>query len=199
MHRGNTFTPAMHVPRLLSRFAGGLAALACACVLALPLRADALDAALQAKLDAKLPAIRALAAEPALIKAVAAQNAAPAPAVLELTQEKWKTLTVLDPAVRAFTRNEAGALLKARKADWIAEAFVNDAEGRKVAFLAKPTNWTHAGKAKHTEPLAGKTWQGPLEVDESTGLQQIQIAVPVLQDGKPVGSLTVGIAVSKLE
>jgi hypothetical protein len=47
--------------------------------------------------------------------------------------------------------------------------------------------------------MNGKTWQGTIEVDESTGLQQIQIAVPVLSDGKPIGSLVVGLSVSTLK
>ena len=46
--------------------------------------------------------------------------------------------------------------------------------------------------------MAGKTWQGAVEVDESTGTQQIQVAVPVMDGGKAIGSLVVGFAVSKL-
>ena len=46
--------------------------------------------------------------------------------------------------------------------------------------------------------MAGKTWQGPIEVDESTGLQQIQVAVPVLDSGKPIGSLVIGLSLAKL-
>jgi hypothetical protein len=68
----------------------------------------------------------------------------------------------------------------------------------KVAFLSKTTSWSHKGKAKHDVPMAGKTWQGTIEVDKSTGQQQIQIAVPVLDGGKPIGSLVVGLAVAKL-
>ena len=38
----------------------------------------------------------------------------------------------------------------------------------------------------------------PVEVDESSGMQQIQLAVPVLDGGKPIGSLVVGISITKL-
>ena len=66
------------------------------------------------------------------------------------------------------------------------------------AFLSKTSNWNHKGKPKHDVPMAGKMWQGPLEVDESRGIKQIQIAVPVSDGDKPIGSLVVGISVTKL-
>ena len=47
--------------------------------------------------------------------------------------------------------------------------------------------------------MSGKVWQGVVELDESTGLQQIQVSVPVLAEGQAVGSLVVGVSVSKLE
>jgi hypothetical protein len=46
--------------------------------------------------------------------------------------------------------------------------------------------------------MAGKTWQGKVEVDESSGLQQLQISVPVIIDGKPAGSLVVGVSLLKI-
>jgi len=67
-----------------------------------------------------------------------------------------------------------------------------------VAFLAKTTNWCHKGKPKFDVPMTDKTWQGPVEVDESTGVQQVQLGVPVLDGGKPIGVLVVGISLSKL-
>ncbi len=162
-------------------------------------RAEALAPAQQTLLDSKIGEIKQWAADPVIVKAVVAQNAATPAASAEMTQEKWKSLTLLDPFVRSFTKNEVGAALKARKAAWLAEAFVNDAKGLKVGFLAKTSNWSHGASAKHTQPMAGKTWQGAVEMDESTGLQQVQVSVPVLSEGQPVGSLVVGVSISKLE
>jgi hypothetical protein len=105
----------------------------------------------------------------------------------------------MDPLVRSFTKNEAAVFLKSKKGEVISEAFVSGADGLKVAFLSKPTNWSHKGKPKHDQPIAGKIWQGAVELDESTGLQQVQVAVPVLDAGKPIGSLVVGLSLSKLE
>ena len=47
-------------------------------------------------------------------------------------------------------------------------------------------------------PMSGKTYIGPLAMDESSGLQEIQVGLPVLENGKPIGSVVVGLSVSKL-
>jgi hypothetical protein len=68
-----------------------------------------------------------------------------------------------------------------------------------VGFLGKTTSWSHKGKAKHDVPMTGKTWQGPIELDESSGTQQVQVSMPVLDGDKPIGSLVVGISLAKLK
>jgi hypothetical protein len=164
----------------------------------LPLGAAELTPEAQAKIDAKLKLVHELAADPAVVGAVKAQNDAPPAEHAAMTQAKWKELPVLDPLVRGLTRNPVATALKAKKDDTISEAFVSSADGTKVAFLAKTTSWSHKGSGKHDVPMTGKNWQGPVETDESTGLQQIQVAVPVLDGGKPIGSLVVGLSLSKL-
>jgi hypothetical protein len=170
----------------------------CLCAQA-SLLAQALEPAVRAKVDEQIKTIQNWASDAILVKAVKEHNAALPPDQAAMTQEKWKSLSILDPFVRSFNKNEAGQFLKSKKTDAISEAFASGADGLKVAFLAKTSNWSHKGKPKHDEPMNGKTWQGPVEVDESTGLQQVQIAVPVLDGGKPIGSLVVGLAVSKLK
>jgi len=163
------------------------------------LRAESLAPEKQALLDKKIEEIKTWAADPVVVKAVVAQNTSLPAAYAEMTQDKWKSLTLLDPFVRGFTKNEVGSALKTRKIAWLSEAFVNDAKGLKVGFLGKTSSWSHGSSAKHTDPMGGKTWQGALELDESTGLQQVQVAVPVLAEGRPAGSLVVGVSVAKLE
>jgi hypothetical protein len=160
--------------------------------------AEGLEATLQTKVDAMTRQIQTWAADPAIVQAVKAHNAAPPAASAAMSQDRWKSLPVLDPFVRGFSKCPAGEFLKSHKTEAVAEAFLSGADGNKVAFLAKPTNWNHTGKPKHDVPMTGKTWQGPVEVDESTGLQQVQVAVPVLDGGKPAGSLVVGLSLTKL-
>jgi hypothetical protein len=160
--------------------------------------AQSITPAIQAKIDAKFQEITAWAADPVIVEAVRAHNAGLPPDQAGLTQEKWTAMTVLDPLVRSFSKNAAGAFLKAKKDDIVTLPFLSDATGYKVAFTAKTTNWCHKGAPKHEVPMTGKTWQGPIELNQATGLQQIQIAVPVLDGGKPIGSLVVGLSLTKL-
>ena len=162
------------------------------------LAATPIDPALQPKVDAKLKDIQAWAASPAIVEAVKAQNAQLPPDYAAMTQEKWKATTILDPFVRSFAKNASAEFLKNKKSNAHSEAFLSDANRLKIAFLSKTSNWSHKGKGKHDVPMTGKTWQGAIELDESTGLRQLEIAVPVLETGKPIGSLVVGLRINKL-
>lgn len=154
---------------------------------------------IQAKIDEQKKAVAEWAAEPAIIAAVHQQNKlGPLPG---MTNEKWKALAPTDPAVQALQTNEAGVWLttKLKKSDGLlTEAFLSGAKGEKVAFVEKPSNYSHAKNAKFEEPMSGKTWQGEAEMDESAKTYEVQIAVPVLDEGKPIGVLVVGISGTKL-
>lgn len=160
--------------------------------------AAGLDAARQGKVDAKIKEVQSWAADAAITGAVKAYNSARSAEAAAMDQAKWTATSVIDPFVRGLTKNPAAAFLKAKGGDEVSEAFVSGADGGKVAFLGKPSNWSHKGKPKHDQPMSGKIWQGPVEVDDSSGLQQVQVAVPVLDGGKPVGSLVVGLSIGKL-
>ena len=107
-------------------------------------------------------------------------------------------LSMLSPEVKAFSKNDLAAYLRTLKDDSVSEIFVSGADGTKVAFLSKTSNWSHKGKPKHDVPMSGKTWTGKPELDESTGVQQVQVGLPVLDGGKAVGSIVVGLNLSKL-
>lgn len=158
--------------------------------------AEALEPGQQAKLDAKVAELKAWSTAPEIVAAVKAHNAKPEHP--DYTNDSWKALTVLDPAVRAFQQNAAATWIKSKKGDAVTETFVSGADGAKVAFLSKPSGWTHKGKPKHDKPMTGKNWQGEIEVDASTGARQIQVSVPVLDGGKAIGSIVVGFSVAKL-
>jgi len=170
-----------------------------ACMWAGAAGAAGLDPAVQAKVDAQIKAIQGWAANPAVVAAVKAQNTSSPADFDAMTQDKWAGLSVLDPFVRGFAKNDAATFLKSQKTDVVAEVFVSAADGRKVAFLSKTSGWSHKGKPKHDVPMGGKTWQGAIEVDESSGVQSVQVAVPVMDGSKPIGSLVVGLAIAKLK
>jgi hypothetical protein len=69
-----------------------------------------------------------------------------------------------------------------------------------VAFVEKTTSYIHVGSAKFDVPFGtGKSWQGKPEFDESSQTYAVQVAVPILADGKTIGVLVAGINLSHLE
>jgi hypothetical protein len=160
--------------------------------------AGASDPALQAKVEAQIKVIQAWVSDPAILNAVKAQNASLPPEYAAMTQDKWKDLSKLDPLVRSFDKNPAGVFLKSKKSDTVIRSFLSDAAGRKVAFTAKTLSWSHQGDPKHELPMTGKTWEGAVEQDKASGREQIQIAVPVLDGDKPIGSLVVSLSIANL-
>lgn len=150
------------------------------------------------KLDELISQASELAKNPELVAAVRDYNAKGRESTKDMDQDKWSKLTIMDPILKDIRANATAKLLQSKKADVVSEAFVSGADGTKVSFLSKPSNWSHKGKAKHDEPMAGKTWIGKPEKDASTGLSQVQFALPILDAGQPIGSLVIGVAVNKL-
>jgi hypothetical protein len=160
--------------------------------------ADALSADQQAKLAAKIKTFQTWGTDPQVVAAVKEYNASPSADAKAMTNDKWKGLNIMDPFVRSLAKNALAQFLSTKKDDSVTEAFVSGKDGGKVAFLAKTSSWNHKGKEKHDTPMTGKTWQGKPETDESTGKQQVQVAVPVLDGATPIGSLVIGVSLSKL-
>jgi hypothetical protein len=172
-----------------------LAAFAAAALCA---QASGLTADQKAKVDAYLAQNKSLGVDPTVVKAVKDFNAAPPPEAQGMTQAKWDGLSVLSPEVRAFAKNALAEYLKSKRTDAVAELFVSGANGTKVAFFAKTTSWNHGGKPKHDVPMSGKTWIGAPELDQSSGKVTVQVSFPVLDGSKPIGSIVVGLELTKL-
>lgn len=154
------------------------------------------------KLDAKIKQLSALSTDPEIVNAVKAHNATPATTeAAEMTNDKWHGLSVLDPFVRTTAKTPLSEYLKSKKNtdDTIAKIFVSGADGTKVGFDAKTEHWTHKGMPKHEVPMSGAIWIGTVKLDDSTGQQLIQVGLPVLEGGKPIGSIVVGLRVDKLQ
>ncbi len=141
------------------------------------------------------------AASPVVVQAVLDQNKkGPIPG---MDNAKWKTVPESDAIVQGFMNNDAAKFLKEElaKTDGICTgAFLNAAQGEKVAFNEKTGSYIHKGSAKFDVPFTtGKSWQGPAELDDSGKVYEVQVSVPVLSEGKPVGALVVEINGSRLE
>lgn len=160
--------------------------------------AEELTATQKAKVEAKIKQFSSWSTDKKIVGYVRNANANPPAEARGMTQEKWANLSMLSPEVKAFSKNDLAAYLRTIKDASVAEVFVSCADGTKAAFLSKTSGWSHKGKPKHDVPMSGKTWTGKPELDESTGVQQVQIGLPVLDNGKPIGSIVVGLNLTKL-
>ncbi|HXZ11540.1 MAG TPA: hypothetical protein VEG64_04025 [Candidatus Sulfotelmatobacter sp.] len=154
---------------------------------------------LKAKFDAKVETLKHFSTDPQIVSAVKAYNAAtPSAEAKAMTNEKWHSLTLFDPFVRSIGKAPLSEYLKTKRDDVVAKIFVSGADGGKVGFDAKTEHWTHKGMPKHEVPMTGLIWVGTVKQDDSTGLQMIQVALPVLDNGKPIGSIAFGLRADKL-
>jgi hypothetical protein len=160
--------------------------------------AASLPPALKDAVEAKAKKLQALGTDPQVVAAVRAYNSAPPSEGLSMTNEKWKALPILDPFVRSLSRRPVIEHLKSAIDPAVSKLFISGRDGGKVAYFAKTLSWNHSAQDKHRVPMTGKVWYGPKEVDPSTGLEAIQIGIPVLDGGKPIGSLVVDLTVSRL-
>jgi len=160
-----------------------------------------MTAGVQAELDKQKGIVASWAASPVIVGAVLEQNRRGP--IAGMDNAKWKVTRRSDPMVTAFQSNQAGQFLKTKLVESqgaVSEAFLNAARGEKVAFAEKTTSYIHKGAAKFDVPFnTGKAWQGEAEFDESSQTYAIQVSVPVLAEGKPIGALVVGVNLSYLE
>jgi hypothetical protein len=143
-----------------------------------------------------VPYAKELAASATVVQAVKAANEKKKGKTI--SNAEWKRKAVTDPFVQSLLSNEAANELEKKRALFVSEIFVSSADGTKVAFLDKTSSWNHKGRPKHDLPMTGKVWIGKLELDESSGVNQIQVSVPVLEGGRPIGTITVAAAATKL-
>jgi hypothetical protein len=158
--------------------------------------------AVQAELDRLKQTAAKWAADPAVVSAVKAQNDKGPLAGMD--NATWKAIRRSDPAVQGFVQSPAGQFIRAQiqaSGGGLDKAFLNGAQGEKVAFAEKTISYLHKGQEKFDAPMStGKPWQMSKPwFDESLQGYAIQIAVPVLDGGKPIGVLVASVPVLHLE
>jgi hypothetical protein len=153
---------------------------------------------LQEKLNAQIKQLKQYGTDAQIVAAVKSYNSNPPAEGKGMTNDKWHSLSILDPFVRGIGKSAFSQYLKGLCNDQVVKIFVSGADGGKVGFNSKTEHWTHKGMPKHEVPMSGKTWIGTVKLDDSTGLQMIQVALPVLDGAKPIGSIVFGLRVDKL-
>ena len=185
----------------LKFFALALAVVVTALVPALASAFD-ITPGIQAELDRLKQTLTKQAADPVIVNAVKEQNTkGPIPG---MDNAKWKTVRRSDPIVQGLIHNPAGESLKkmiATSGDTLDKAFLNGAQGEKVAFAEKTISYLHKGQEKFDVPMStAKPWQMSKQwFDESLQGYALQVAAPVMDGGKVIGVLVASVPVVHLD
>lgn len=116
---------------------------------------------------------------------------------------EWKAGS--SPLIKELQENKAGNFLKniiIQQADVYSEAFLTDNQGANVAAYPATSDYWQGDEEKFTASFNGGQGQvfiGPVEFDESTKANAVQISVPMEYNDETIGVLVIGVKVSVLE
>lgn len=143
-----------------------------------------------------------VAANEVLVNAVIQQNAEKlAQATIAARDETWKASDSSDQFKQAMLASDAGSFLKNLiiSTGSYTEAFVTDNQGANVATYPLTSDYWQGDEDKFTKAFAGDegtVYIGNMEWDESSQFNAVQISVPVLDGGKVIGVMVVGVKLS---
>ena len=150
-------------------------------------------------LKIKIRTVQHMTFNPVVINAVRQQNAQNLSlATIRQRDEEWKATDDLTPFKRSLQNSKVGKLLKRHVSINASfnEAFLTDNQGANVAAYPATSDYWQGDEEKWIESFNngnGKIFIGPIEEDESTQTAAVQISAPVLEQGKTIGVLVVGI------
>ncbi len=154
---------------------------------------------LEVVLAPKIKAVERLAANPTIIDAVKAQNAEET-TIEQIKQidNEWRSTKTLTAFKISLQRNPAGRFLRRRirRDPTYGEAFLTDKRGANVAAYPATSDYWQGDETKFTASYndgKGKVFIGDVEYDESSQTNAAQVSVPVIDQGKAIGVLVMGV------
>jgi predicted house-cleaning noncanonical NTP pyrophosphatase (MazG superfamily) len=156
-----------------------------------------------------VPEIVKAAANPVVVKAVKAQNAkAETLAKIQEIDKSWMDVTgtkkELTEFMKSFASNAAAKeLAKIEKSNsYMVEFILTDDQGANVALTGMTSDYWQGDEPKFTNAYAngkGDVYIARPQKDKSTGEVISQVSVPVMSDGKAIGTLTVGVRTDQMK
>jgi hypothetical protein len=166
---------------------------------------DISDSELRELLRVKERTVQHMALNPLLVRAVRQQNASGlTPDEINRREKAWRATKELTPFKLSLQTSSAGQFLKAQvqRSTSFNEAFLTDNQGANVAAFPATSDYMQGDEDKWSESFNGgdgRVFIGPLERDESTNTVAAQISAPVLDRGKTIGVLVVGVTINYLQ
>lgn len=163
------------------------------------------ESELEALLRVKIRTVQHLALNPVLVRAVRQQNASGLTAdEIKRRDESWTAAKELTPFKLSLQTSPAGDFLKAQvqRSPSFNEAFLTDNQGANVAAFPATSDYFQGDEEKWSAAFNGgdgRIFIGPLERDESTNTVAAQISAPVMDRGRTIGVLVVGVTINYLQ
>jgi hypothetical protein len=152
-----------------------------------------------------VPALKEWGNNATLIAAVKEQNAKGMSLdTIKKTDKEWMAATGVTPFMKAMMENSAAkelAKLESSK-PYFDELFLMDNQGANVAMTNKTSDYWQGDEDKFTESYKGGQGAvdiGKVKFDKSSQAYLVQVSVPVMDAGKAIGAITIGINVDELE
>jgi C4-dicarboxylate-specific signal transduction histidine kinase len=152
--------------------------------------AEPISSDVQAKVEHYKKKLTEWAANPAVIAAVKSANAKGG-LVPGMTNSKWEDLKDTDSTVTDIQNSDASKFLKSQEADkGINKLYARDEKGNLVAGSTKPALFNNAARPPFKMAMEGKPYSdSEVKEDLTTKKKSVQLSVPIMSDGKPIGVL----------
>ena len=163
------------------------------------------ESELESLLSVKVRTVQHMALNPLLVRAARQQNATGLTAEEVARREKaWRASKELTPFKLSLQTSSAGRFLKQQiqRNNSFNEAFLTDNQGANVAAFPATSDYWQGDEEKWSNSFnggSGHIFIGPLKLDESTNTVAAQVSAPVLDRGKTIGVLVVGVTVNYLQ
>lgn len=156
-----------------------------------------------AAVTALVPEIKKWGENPVLVAAVKEQNAKGA--TIEQIQKRdkeWMATTGMDDQMKAIMKNAGAQELDKLEATkpYFFESILMDNKGANVSMTNKTSDYWQGDEPKFTNAFkVGGVDIGKSKFDDSAKAYLIQVSVPVVDAGKAIGALCVGINLDELD
>lgn len=160
---------------------------------------------LEELLRVKIRTVQHMALNPLLVRAVRQQNASGLTAEEITRRDKaWRATKELTPFKLSLQTSPAGRFLKRQveRSTSFNEAFLTGNQGANVAAYPATSDYWQGDEDKWTDSFNGgngRIYIGALALDESTNTVAAQVSAPVLDRGKTIGVLVVGVTINYLQ
>lgn len=154
---------------------------------------------------ALVPTLKQWGSNPTLVAAVKEQNARGISLdTIKKTDKEWMAATSVTPFMKAMMENKAARELEKLESSkpYFDEIFLMDNQGANVAMTNKTSDYWQGDEDKFIDSYKGgqgAVHVGKVKFDKSSQAYLVQVSVPVMDAGKAIGAITIGINMDELD